>query len=73
MEMAHRFIRERLAARFGSKAQGVRILYGGSLKPANVAELASSEEFDGGLVGGASLSASSFAELIARAIERRNH
>lgn len=73
MEMAHRFIRERLAARFGSKAQGVRILYGGSLKPANVAELASSEEFDGGLVGGASLSASSFAEIIARAIERRNH
>ncbi|MCK4231700.1 triose-phosphate isomerase [candidate division WOR-3 bacterium] len=73
VETAHRFIRERLAARFGSKAEGIRILYGGSLKPANVADLASSEEFDGGLVGGASLSAASFAELIARAIERRNH
>ena len=73
VETVHRFIKERLAARFGSKAQGVRILYGGSLKPANVADLASSEEFDGGLVGGASLSAASFAELIARAIERRNH
>ncbi|MEA3312717.1 MAG: triose-phosphate isomerase [candidate division WOR-3 bacterium] len=73
VEEAHRFIRERLAARFGSKAEGIRILYGGSLKPANVADLASSEEFDGGLVGGASLSAVSFAELIARAIERRNY
>lgn len=73
MEAAHRFIREKLTARFGSKAEGVRILYGGSLKPDNVTELASSQEFDGGLVGGASLSASTFAELIARAIKRRNH
>jgi triosephosphate isomerase len=73
MEAAHRFLREKLAARFGSKAEGVRILYGGSLKPDNVTELASSREFDGGLVGGASLSASTFAELIARAIKRRIH
>lgn len=73
VEKAHRFIRERLDARFDGRARGVRILYGGSLKPANVVDFASSDEFDGGLVGGASLSAASFAELVARAIERRNH
>jgi len=73
VEKTHRFIREKLQARFGSHASEVRILYGGSLKPENIEDLALSQEFDGGLVGGASLSAPSFAELIARAIKRRNH
>jgi len=42
----------------------VRILYGGSMKPTNVAELAAQPNVDGGLVGGASLDAQTFAELI---------
>jgi len=71
VEEAHRFIRQRLNARFGGEAENVRILYGGSLKPENVEDLAASEEFDGGLVGGASLSAESFAELLTRALKRR--
>jgi triosephosphate isomerase len=71
MEAAHRFLREKIKARFGDQASSVRIMYGGSLKPDNVAELAVSEEFDGGLVGGASLSAEKFATLVFEAIKRR--
>ncbi|MBN2378708.1 triose-phosphate isomerase [candidate division WOR-3 bacterium] len=71
MEAAHRFIRERLVERFENKAKEVRVLYGGSVKPENVAELAASGEMDGALVGGASLSAASFRSIIARALERR--
>jgi triosephosphate isomerase len=56
----HGFIRDRLAARFGEKGQGVRILYGGSVKPANAGELLSMANVDGALVGGASLDADEF-------------
>lgn len=45
-------------------AAGVRILYGGSIKPGNVDEIMAQEDVDGGLVGGASLEADSFAELV---------
>ena len=45
-------------------AGAVRILYGGSVKPGNVAEIMAQEDVDGGLVGGASLEAESFAELV---------
>jgi triosephosphate isomerase len=45
-------------------AQAVRILYGGSIKPGNVAEIMAQKDVDGGLVGGASLEADSFAELV---------
>jgi len=45
----------------------VRILYGGSVKPANVVSLMAQPEIDGGLVGGASLQAESFCELITAA------
>jgi triosephosphate isomerase len=54
----HAFIRERLTARFG--AGGIRILYGGSVKPSNAAELMRVANVDGALVGGASLKAQDF-------------
>jgi triosephosphate isomerase len=62
---AHRFIRKRVAAKFGdAAAETVRILYGGSVKPDNVKSLMCEEEIDGGLVGGASLDATSFAAIV---------
>jgi triosephosphate isomerase len=56
----HGFIRDRLAARFGESGKGVRILYGGSVKPANARELLSVANVDGALIGGASLDADEF-------------
>jgi triosephosphate isomerase (TIM) len=56
----HGFIRERLAARFPGAAQGVRILYGGSVKPSNAKELMAVANVDGALVGGASLKPEEF-------------
>jgi triosephosphate isomerase len=60
----HRFIRTRLASRSAAAAARMRILYGGSVKPDNVAALMAEEDVDGGLVGGASLSAESFVRLV---------
>jgi triosephosphate isomerase len=51
----HGFIRDRLAARFPAEAGAMRILYGGSVKPANAKELMAVVNVDGALVGGASL------------------
>ena len=48
-------------------AQKVRILYGGSMKPANAPELLAQKDIDGGLIGGASLEARSFVELVTAA------
>jgi triosephosphate isomerase len=56
----HAFIRDDLAARFGTVAGGVRILYGGSVKPSNAKELMRVANVDGALVGGASLKAEDF-------------
>lgn len=56
----HAFIRGRLASRNGEIAEKVRILYGGSMKPGNAAELLSQPDIDGGLIGGASLKAEDF-------------
>ena len=62
---AHVLIRGEAAKAFGDKmADSLRILYGGSVKPENAKALMSEEEIDGALVGGASLSASSFAAII---------
>lgn len=59
------FIRETLANRFGAEAASrVRILYGGSVKPDNINELMAEKDIDGGLVGGACLSASEFAQIV---------
>jgi triosephosphate isomerase (TIM) len=63
-EEVHRFIRARLASRFPDVAPAVRILYGGSVKPDNVRALMAEEDVDGGLVGGASLSAESFIRIV---------
>src|SRR3954454_7032586 len=60
----HALIREELRAFVGSAEQGrVRVLYGGSVKPANARELLSVENVDGALVGGASLVAADFLEI----------
>jgi triosephosphate isomerase (TIM) len=56
----HGFIRTRLSSRYGETGQGVRILYGGSVKPANAGELMAIDNVDGALVGGASLKAEEF-------------
>ncbi len=56
----HGFIRGRLTQRFGAVGEGVRVLYGGSVKPANAKELMGVADVDGALVGGASLKASEF-------------
>jgi triosephosphate isomerase len=56
----HGFIRARLSSRFGAATKDVRILYGGSVKPANAKELLAVDNVDGALVGGASLNAGEF-------------
>ena len=62
---AHAFIRKRLAARFGAEGGRVRILYGGSVKPANAKELLTIANVNGALVGGASLKAADFLGIAA--------
>jgi triosephosphate isomerase len=66
----HRAIRQRLQAIYGDGADTVRILYGGSVKPDNAAELLAADEVDGALVGGASLTAESFLAIVVAAAER---
>jgi triosephosphate isomerase (TIM) len=64
-EDAHRFIRELANAKFGeARANAVRILYGGSVKPDNIKGLMTQADIDGALVGGASLDAKSFAAIV---------
>ncbi|MDF9834126.1 triosephosphate isomerase [Ereboglobus sp. PH5-5] len=61
----HAFIRELLTKLYGEAlAQKIRILYGGSMKPANAPELLAQKDIDGGLIGGAALESRSFLELI---------
>jgi triosephosphate isomerase (TIM) len=61
----HAFIRARLATLIGTEAAGVRILYGGSVKPSNAAEIFALPHVDGALVGGASLKAADFGAIVA--------
>ena len=61
----HNLIRERLRHRDAAVAEGLRILYGGSVKPDNAKELLGQRDIDGALVGGASLNAASFAGIVA--------
>jgi triosephosphate isomerase len=63
----HAAIRERLRERYGSAADQVRILYGGSVKPSNAAEIFGVADVDGALVGGASLKAADFIPIVAAA------
>ncbi|MGB0368423.1 MAG: triose-phosphate isomerase [Flavobacteriales bacterium] len=60
----HAFIRQKLAQVMGDDADKVSILYGGSVKPNNASELFSQKDIDGGLIGGASLSATDFLAII---------
>jgi len=62
---AHKYIRSLIDSIFGTDlADSVRILYGGSVKPANVSELMAMPDIDGALVGGASLDAESFSQIV---------
>jgi len=60
----HAHIRAGLESRFGAAGRGIRILYGGSLKPANAAVLLGLLEVNGGLIGGASLKAADFLAVV---------
>ena len=62
----HSFMRSTLIQRFGNDtAQGIRLLYGGSVKASNATEIFAVADVDGALVGGASLTASDFAPIVA--------
>ncbi|MEM8699102.1 MAG: triose-phosphate isomerase, partial [Pseudomonadota bacterium] len=61
----HGAMRAHLTERFGAEtAEAIRLLYGGSVKPGNAAEIFSIADVDGGLVGGASLKAADFATIV---------
>ena len=66
-QAVHAFIRGKLAAADATIAGSLRILYGGSVKPANAAELFAQADVDGGLIGGASLVAEDFLAICAAA------
>lgn len=59
----HAFIRKTLEKQFGSLAEEISILYGGSCKPSNAKELFACKDIDGGLIGGASLVAGDFVAI----------
>jgi triosephosphate isomerase (TIM) len=65
VEQVHKFIRDTLTARFKEEGARIRILYGGSVKPSNAAELMAVANVDGALVGGASLKAADFLAIAA--------
>ncbi|CAG4882528.1 Triosephosphate isomerase [Georgfuchsia toluolica] len=66
-QQVHALIRARIAQEDAGVAQGVRILYGGSVKPSNAQELFGQPDIDGGLIGGASLVAADFLAICAAA------
>ncbi len=67
IEEMHAALRARLVERFGDEGAGVRILYGGSVKASNAAEIFAISDVDGALVGGASLKADDFLPIVAAA------
>jgi triosephosphate isomerase len=67
---AHAFIRARLARGGVAEAGSIRLLYGGSVKASNAAELFARPDVDGGLIGGASLAADDFAAIVRAAAAR---
>jgi triosephosphate isomerase len=60
----HAALRQRLVSAFGAKRSGMRILYGGSVKPSNAREIFGVPDVDGALVGGASLKAADFLPIV---------
>jgi triosephosphate isomerase len=69
-QAVHAFLRHRIAAHDAKMAGHLRILYGGSVKAGNAAELFAMPDVDGGLVGGASLNADEFRQICAAAAVR---
>lgn len=67
-QAVHAFIRSQLALGDATLADSLRILYGGSVKPANAAELFAQSDVDGGLIGGASLAAADFLKICEAAL-----
>jgi triosephosphate isomerase len=68
-EEMHAFIRQNISSKYDEEtADGIRILYGGSMKPENARGLLSQPDIDGGLIGGASLKADSFVGIIEIAV-----
>jgi triosephosphate isomerase len=65
----HGFIRDSLVTRYGPVAQGLRLLYGGSVKPTNAAAIFAVPHVNGALVGGASLKAADFGPIVAALAE----
>jgi triosephosphate isomerase (TIM) len=65
VDEVHSYLRELAARRFGkARADAIRILYGGSVKPGNVSALMALPDVDGALVGGASLEPDTFMQII---------
>jgi triosephosphate isomerase len=64
IEAVHTALRKALMRRFGDEGAKMRILYGGSVKPSNAAELMAVPNVNGALVGGASLTAKDFGGII---------
>ena len=60
----HALMRGQLRTRFGEEAEGIRLLYGGSVKASNAAEIFALDDVDGALVGGASLTADDFSPIV---------
>jgi triosephosphate isomerase len=69
-QAVHAYLRSRIAAQDANIAGHLRILYGGSVKGGNAAEIFSMPDVDGGLVGGASLSADEFLKICEAAAQR---
>ncbi|MGH8539050.1 MAG: triose-phosphate isomerase family protein, partial [Stenotrophobium sp.] len=69
---AHAFIRSQLATNDAKISGSTRLLYGGSMKADNAAELLACADVDGGLIGGASLKAADFLAICAAAQARKN-
>ncbi len=65
IQEVHADLRARLIARFGTDANEMRLLYGGSVKPSNASEIFALPHVDGALIGGASLKAADFGAIIA--------
>ena len=63
-QAVHRFIREKVALVDTNAAEGLPVLYGGSVKPSNAEELMTQPDIDGALVGGAALKADDFVAII---------
>ena len=71
-EDMHRWIKDCLMKHYGADAQQIPVIYGGSVKPETAAELFACETIDGALVGGASLEATSFADIAQAGASGRN-